>query len=590
MPSADRPPLARDECIHLKGCVLVLALVFVVCQLTEVGRFRSLRADETFYIQAAYTMNQSGDWLTPRYEHGDLRFEKPILTYWLVAAPMRFFGVALSIARLPSVLITLATIPFVFGLARALLKDRRVAWLSVAVHLGVKGVYSNAHQARTDALLAFFVVAAMCGFARLLFDEGGGRRDVLLAQAATAGAILTKGLAAVIFIFVPLTLFLALYWKRLPPARRRAALAPWGFGLLLLLVLPWYGYTLVRHGDTFLRSFVHDQVTANIGDKKSVFFLSSAAEYPFLFIRDSLPWSGVVLAVVLVRFRALRAAWHERPLEWLFLLMWVGVAVVIFACGSYTRGRYLLPLLCAVSILAGFALARWGTEAWMGRLLRWGMYILAAMAALTALGVALTLKGWLVATADPALAVAALLVLAASLAIVLFARRLGLNAAIACIGGMTLAISACLSALLTLPFPLELTERLAQSVVMKQAASVQIAVVGAPKGMGAGLLLYAGRRPAASCPYDKPPEQARFVQAFLAKPGARLVIADERVYGALPAEVRAGLRILASERGIAGIGLEKGFLDGLTARLPGLLGERLTLHALYREEGVETAP
>ncbi len=40
--------------------VLALIVLFVVCQIPELGRVTSLRRDETYYIQGAYTMTESG--------------------------------------------------------------------------------------------------------------------------------------------------------------------------------------------------------------------------------------------------------------------------------------------------------------------------------------------------------------------------------------------------------------------------------------------------------------------------------------------------------------------------------------------------
>ena len=44
-------------------------------------------SDEAFYAEAGREMVESGDWLTPHYNY-EVRFQKPILFYWLVAARM----------------------------------------------------------------------------------------------------------------------------------------------------------------------------------------------------------------------------------------------------------------------------------------------------------------------------------------------------------------------------------------------------------------------------------------------------------------------------------------------------------------------
>ena len=155
--------------------LLGLILLFAACEMIEVRPRETLRGDETLYIQAAYTMMETGDWLTPRFETGELRFMKPILPYWVVGIPMKLFGLSLSAARLPSV-------PAGAGDAAVRLRpgagaDARAAaaLFAVAAYMSTEAVYSNAHQARTDSLLTFFVVGAMYFFARLIFEPA--RRD-----------------------------------------------------------------------------------------------------------------------------------------------------------------------------------------------------------------------------------------------------------------------------------------------------------------------------------------------------------------------------------------------------------------------------
>ena len=49
--------------------------------------------DEIYYRDAAVKMLQTGDYLTTYLGSGELRFKKPILTYWAVLAGFKLFGV-----------------------------------------------------------------------------------------------------------------------------------------------------------------------------------------------------------------------------------------------------------------------------------------------------------------------------------------------------------------------------------------------------------------------------------------------------------------------------------------------------------------
>ena len=50
--------------------------------------------DEMYYTDAAVKMVQTGDIQTTYLGSGELRFKKPILTYWFVLAGFELFGVS----------------------------------------------------------------------------------------------------------------------------------------------------------------------------------------------------------------------------------------------------------------------------------------------------------------------------------------------------------------------------------------------------------------------------------------------------------------------------------------------------------------
>ena len=50
----------------------------------------------------AVRMVRTGDYVTPHFADGTRRFEKPILSYWLIAASYRHLGISLFSSRLPS--------------------------------------------------------------------------------------------------------------------------------------------------------------------------------------------------------------------------------------------------------------------------------------------------------------------------------------------------------------------------------------------------------------------------------------------------------------------------------------------------------
>ena len=83
--------------------VLILGLVCFLTFFAGLGRGAIGDSDEAFYAEAAREMVASGDWLTPYYNY-ELRFQKPILFYWLVSIAYKAAGVGEAAARFPSAL------------------------------------------------------------------------------------------------------------------------------------------------------------------------------------------------------------------------------------------------------------------------------------------------------------------------------------------------------------------------------------------------------------------------------------------------------------------------------------------------------
>ena len=89
---------AQVEFRAVRRTTLLLMLLCWVTFFAGLGRPAIGDSDEAFYAEAGREMLASGDWLTPHYNY-DVRFQKPILLYWLVAASYRVLGVTEAAAR-----------------------------------------------------------------------------------------------------------------------------------------------------------------------------------------------------------------------------------------------------------------------------------------------------------------------------------------------------------------------------------------------------------------------------------------------------------------------------------------------------------
>ncbi|MCS7195781.1 MAG: phospholipid carrier-dependent glycosyltransferase, partial [Aquificaceae bacterium] len=69
-----------------------LVFLTVALYFFKLGSFQVWSPNEAFYAEATRQMLQSGDFLNPYY-NGELRLNKPPMTYWLVSLGYLLLGV-----------------------------------------------------------------------------------------------------------------------------------------------------------------------------------------------------------------------------------------------------------------------------------------------------------------------------------------------------------------------------------------------------------------------------------------------------------------------------------------------------------------
>ena len=75
-------------------------------------------ANEAFYVETPREMMERGDYIGPTFNYQP-RFNKPVLSYWIVAGFYKVFGVSVGVQRIPIALGAVAMILTAFFLARS---------------------------------------------------------------------------------------------------------------------------------------------------------------------------------------------------------------------------------------------------------------------------------------------------------------------------------------------------------------------------------------------------------------------------------------------------------------------------------------
>ena len=328
----------------------LLAIVIGVAWFANLGVRKLQHPDEGRYAEIAREMAVSGDWITPRL-NGLKYFEKPPLQYWLTAATFNALEVDEWTARLPGALAGFLT-ALIVGYVGTVIASGTVGAYAALAYVGCVWPFGVAHLVTLDALLTFWLAAALGGFLlaqHWRHDPTLRRRWMLAAWAATAGGMMTKGLVALVIPFATLVLHTIVTRDRSPWTRIELKR---GIALFALLAAPWFVVVSMRNPEFARFFFIHEHferflTTEHRRTGAWWYFL------PMLAI-GLLPWTGVFLW-------GLRRAWVEKAsasgFAWIrFCLLWCAFVLVFFSISGSKLPSYILPIFPAAALVIGIEL------------------------------------------------------------------------------------------------------------------------------------------------------------------------------------------------------------------------------------------
>ena len=356
--------------------VWMLVLIFFAALVPTLPDLSRYHGDERYYTDAAITMIQSGDYLTPRYADGTERFKKPLLTYWILCASYKVFGISLFSSRLPFLLAGCGVVWLTWCLGRTLFgQEGRLSgdrpslgsfgpagaspYLGAVVFAANVQTMTIATRSTPDIFLCLFVTASLCGFAELLLQDASDWRSYALAYLGAGLACATKGLWGLLPILFAAAFWL---WRARHISIRRFAPPQWVLAGAAI-GLSWFIVEALKYGRASLQVFLEDQTMVQAEPVKW-FLLSNVLDYGWATLRHFLPWS--LLALLGARqFKAFAS--ENRKALW-FALGWFALIFIVFSFGFVHRTRYLLPTYPCVAVILGAFLVSLAQQPWQRRL------------------------------------------------------------------------------------------------------------------------------------------------------------------------------------------------------------------------------
>jgi 4-amino-4-deoxy-L-arabinose transferase-like glycosyltransferase len=329
-------------------------------------------ANEAFYVETPRQMVLTGDYVRPSFNAME-RFNKPVLSYWVVAGLYHAFGISVGVERLGIALGAMGMLLATFLIGRAIGGTPTGVLAALLVASAPRIVFFS-RRIFIDVYITLFMALTLACF--VLAERVPHRRRLWLSlmYVAMALGVLTKGPMAVVLPAAAVGAWLLV--ERRAADLRRLMLGP-GLLIVAAIVAPWWiavglsdphGWQHAR--DFFIGENVGRFTSSMTGARSPLFYLG------VLFADFLLPWAPL-LAVTIV------FAWRRRrdgsPVDPIRRLLWIWIAVIVggFSFSASKEDLYILSVVPAAATLIADALQRTGFGATDGPI-RSGLAVIAA--------------------------------------------------------------------------------------------------------------------------------------------------------------------------------------------------------------------
>jgi len=332
--------------------VLLLLLAGVAVYFVAVGNASIWDANEAFYVETPREMLQAHDLVNPSFNYLP-RFNKPVLSYWIVAALYKVFGVSVAVQRFGIALGAMAIIACAFALGR--IQDSRAsgvrplasAWAAAGLAAAPRLVMF-ARRIFIDVWLTAFMALTLTFFAMSEARPERRRQYLALMYVSVGLGVLTKGPVAIALPGLAFALYL-LVTRQL--RRVSEMMIPLGVVIVAAIVVPWYAALYHEHGWTYIKLFFVTENVARFTEGVGVLQRRGPWFYPPVVFSDSFPLS-ILLPVAAV------IAWKQRTPLHTLLWCWILAIVVFFSFSAGKQDLYIFPIIPAVAALGGMAIER----------------------------------------------------------------------------------------------------------------------------------------------------------------------------------------------------------------------------------------
>lgn len=289
--------------------------------------------NESFYAEAVREMFESGNFLEIFYNY-EPRYNKPPLTYWLIAVSSSVFGLNEFAIRLPIVLMAIGSIWFTYLIGKQLFGEKGGVYAMVMMAFSVQ-LLAVKQYASPEIPLTFFFTLTMYYFIRGF--ELKKSKYMILAFIMLGLTVLTKGFPYIIVIGAAIGLYVLVKgtfsWSRIWGDVKLLKLHI-GIPITLLIGMSWVIFMYLKDGAEFWEIYYRETFGRALNKKTN-------GSKPFFYL-EVISWS--ILPYSLAFFYAL-IKWAK---DWkkssaiLFPVSWFIVMFVIFTLAKGKIPTYMI--------------------------------------------------------------------------------------------------------------------------------------------------------------------------------------------------------------------------------------------------------
>jgi len=332
--------------------------------------------NEAFYAESAREMLESGNFLDIYFNY-EPRFNKPPMTYWMVALSYMIFGINEFATRVPIVLSALGSNILVYLIGKELY-GKKVAIVSAAVMAFSFQFVINSRYASPEVPLTFFFTLTL-----YFFIIGYRRRKffyILLSYISLGLVVLTKGfpyIAVIGGIVIVYLLFENSF--RMKDFLKDLKFIHLEIGLPLIFVIgfSWYIYMYLKFGSSFVETTLEETIKRAVGKKSKG--ISDLFFYVVVILWGFLPYS-------LFFYYGIGKFFKERRKELLFPVVWFGVMFVIFTIAKGKIPVYIIQAHGAFSLIVSYYLINHNPAKLWDRFLYYGSLLIPVFLGIVAIG------------------------------------------------------------------------------------------------------------------------------------------------------------------------------------------------------------